>query len=202
MSRPKWFSDASPCRRFADDEQLVQALRQWDNEAIACLQWNCHSAVKSIVRRCGLPDERTEEILNSATMVFLQKTAEGAYQYQGQSPGAYLAEIARRLSLAEARKQGRNPADLDSVPEPADADAAWLNRRQEAAETVQFLLDRLGSPCAEVIRLHHIEGYADEEVIRLGLTPYSTIASLKVKRSDCMKKLVQSALQWKNSTNI
>lgn len=202
MSRLQWFSDRSPCRRFQDAEQLVLALRQWDNEAIACLQMNCRRSVQNIVKRCGLPDEMTEEMLNSATMVFLQKIAAGAYQYQGQSPGAYLTEIARRLSLAAARKQGRNHADLDSVPEPADADIELLTRRNEAAETVQLLLHQLGSPCADVLKLHHIEGYADEEVIRLGLTPYSTIASLKVKRSDCMKKLVQLALQWKNSTNI
>lgn len=202
MNRPTWFSDVSPCRRFAADEQLVQALRQWDNEAIACLQIQCQGRIRLIVRKCGLPDNMTEEILHSATMIFLQKIAGGAYQYQGQSPGAFLAEIARRLSLAAARKQARSPADIDSVPEPADADAEGLARREEAAETVQFLLGHLGSPCSEVIRLHHIEGYADEEVIRLGLTPYSTIASLKVKRSDCMKKLVQLALQWKHSTNI
>lgn len=202
MSSISRLLDRSPCRRFSDDEQLVDALRQWDAEAIACLQMRCSRSVQQIVRRCGLSDEVIEEILNSATMVFLQKIAGGAYTYQGIAPEVYLAEIARRQSLATARKRGVRYAALDDAAEPADPEAELWARRNEAAETVRLLFHQLGMPCAEVIRLYHIEGYADEEVIRLGMTSYSTIASLKVKRSDCMKKLVQLALQWKNSTNI
>ena len=41
-----------------------------------------------------------------------------------------------------------------------------------------------------------IEGYPDEEVVRQGWTRYTTTDSLKIKRSDCMKKLIQIAQQW------
>jgi hypothetical protein len=54
----------------------------------------------------------------------------------------------------------------------------------------------MGEPCTSVIRLHHIDGYPDEEVVRQGWTRYTTTDSLKIKRSDCMKKLIQIARQW------
>jgi hypothetical protein len=66
---------------------------------------------------------------------------------------------------------------------------------------VRQLLGNLGQPCEQVVRLHHIEGYSDEEVVNQKMTKYSTTDSLKMKRSDCMKKLIQLAQQWKTSNN-
>jgi hypothetical protein len=61
-------------------------------------------------------------------------------------------------------------------------------------------LSGAGAPCEQVIRLKYIDGYSDEEAIREGLTGYSTVESLRQKRSDCMKKLKDkvAALKDKN----
>lgn len=159
-------------------------------------------SVKKIVSGYGLPTEKADEIINSTTLVFLQKIESGAYQFRGHDPMTYFIEIAKRQALMATRSLKKTVQPLEDLLETADPDYAELLRRQEAAESVRFLLEKLGQPCADVIRLYHIDGYSDEEVVHQKLVKYSTPDSLKMKRSDCMKKLVQLATRWKNSINI
>jgi hypothetical protein len=202
MQLSKWFTSSDPCKRFGSHELLFEGLQNLDNAAILCIQVRALPSVKKIVAGYGLPSEKVDELLNAATLVFLQKIGSGAYQFQGHSPLNYFLEIAKRQALMATRSLKKATVPLENLPEAADPDHADLLRRNEAAETVKQLLDQLGQPCADVIRLHHIEGFSDEEVVSQGLTKYSTTDSLKMKRSDCMKKLVQLATRWKNSTNI
>lgn len=201
MRLSKWFSSDVPFRQFDTHERLFEGLYNLETAAILCLQAKALPSVKKIVAGHGLSDEKTDELLNSATLVFLQKIESGAYQFQGHSPLNYFIEIAKRQALMATRSLKKATAPLENLPETADPDHADLLRRQDAAETVRLLLDQLGPPCNDVIRLHHIDGYSDEEVVNQRLTKYSTPDSLKMKRSDCMKKLVQLAQQWKTSTN-
>lgn len=201
MGLSEWFTSGSPCKRFQTHELLYEGLRKTDNAAILCLQVRAMSSVKKIVSGYRLPAEKADEIINSATLVFLQKIESGAYQFQGHAPMTYFIEIARRQALMATRSLKKTAQPIEELPETADPDYAGFLRRQDAAEAVRFLLEKLGPPCADVIRLHHIDGYSDEEVVQQKLTKYSTPDSLKMKRSDCMKKLVQLATQWKTSIN-
>ena len=77
------------------------------------------------------------------------------------------------------------------------------------APMMEKALPRIGTAITEIFDQRFMEavvaptvdGYSDEEVVNQGLTKYSTPDSLKMKRSDCMKKLVQLAQQWKISNN-
>ena len=80
--------------------------------------------------------------------------------------------------------------------------ARGMLTQRESADLVRQFLAHMGEPCETVIRLHHIDGYSDEEVVRQGWTRYSTTDSLKIKRSDCMKKLIQIARQGRSTNNI
>jgi DNA-directed RNA polymerase specialized sigma24 family protein len=146
--------------------------------------------------------EQADDILNRSTLIFLQKIEDGSYQFQGHAPSTYLIEVARRVALSATRAQKKATAPLDGHNYLPDPETEAGKNRQEATELVRQLLERLGDPCAQVIRLHHIEGYSDEEVVQQKLTRYTTIDSLKMKRSDCMKKLIQLARQWKISNHI
>ncbi len=201
MRGSEWFTSGSPCKRFETHELLFEGLRKLDNAAILCLQVRAMPLVKKTVAGYGLPAEKADEIVNSATLVFLQKIESGAYQFQGHAPMTYFIEIARRQALMATRSLKKTAQSLDDLLETADPDYADLLLRQDAAEAVRILLEKLGQPCADVIRLHHIDGYSDEEVVSQGYVKYSTPDSLKMKRSDCMKKLVQLAKEWKTSIN-
>ncbi len=201
MRLSEWFTSGDPCKRFDTHERLFEGLRKLDTAAILCLQVRAMPSVKKVVAGYGLPADKSDEIINSATLVFLQKIGSGAYQFQGHAPMTYFIEIAKRQALMATRSLKKAVVPLDSLPDTADPDHADQLSRQDDAETVRLLLNKLGHPCADVIRLHHVDGYSDEEVVSQQLTKYSTPDSLKMKRSDCMKKLVQLATEWKTSRN-
>lgn len=197
MRITEWFTPANPCERFKTNEELFNALQRLDSAAILCVQIKAMPSVRKFMGQYGLSMDKTDDIINQSTMIFLQKITSGAYLFQGHNPSTYLIEIARRVSLMSTRSN-RHPAEsLEDHQYLHDDYWETDNQRRESAELVSQLLDQLGQPCAEVIKLHHIDGYSDEEVIRLGMTRYTTIDSLKMKRSDCMKKLIQLAQKWK-----
>jgi DNA-directed RNA polymerase specialized sigma24 family protein len=197
-----WLTFGSPCKQFETHEQLFNGLRQQEQRAIVCLQHKTWPMIQKITAGYGLPSDYAADILNQSALIFLQKIESGTYQFEGHNPATYCIEIAKRLALMATRNQKRTTQPIEHLPDQMDPDAvAWMHQR-ESAETLGLLLTRLGAPCEQVIRLHHIDGYSDEEVIRLQLTKYSTPDSLKMKRSDCMKKLVQLANVWKTSNDI
>ena len=197
-----WFSKEDPCRHFSSNEQLFAGLVRREAAAIVCVQDKAFGSVRNIVKKTGLLPEMVVEVLNRSTVIFLQKIADGSYQFQGKAPVTFLVEIARNVALT-ARRGAKKPADtLDNHLHIPDADIVDKDRRQEAADLVRLLLAGLGEPCGQIIRLQHIDGMSDEEVVHQKLTKYSTPDSLKMKRRDCMKKLTQLAQQWKISNNM
>ena len=187
---------------FKDNEALFVGLRKLDQRAIVHLQEQAMPMVRKIARGYGLPSEKAEEILNDSTVIFLQKIESGAYQFEGYHPMTYCIEIAKRLALMATRTRKYATEDLEKIREIPDNEMEALQERREKAEMVHQLLTRLGDPCETVIRLYHIDGYSDEEVIEQKRTVYTTIDSLKMKRSICMKKLSQLAQEWKTSNKI
>lgn len=197
-----WFSRSPASTRFATHEALFDGLKREDNAAILQVQIKALPSIKKLVKNHGLPAEQADDILNQSTLIFLRKIGDGSYQFQNHAPSTYLIEIARRVTLMATRALKKTTQPLDNVPESGDPDWEALARHQEAAEMVKLLLDKLSPPCDQVIRLHHVDGLSDEEVVDQQLTRYSNTDSLKSKRSDCMKKLIQLGQKWKSSTSI
>lgn len=202
MGITAWFSTPNPCKSFDTNEQLFNGLRRMDNSAILCVQTKAINSVRKFTSQYRLPAEQADDILNQSTLIFLRKIEDGSYQFQNHAPSTYLIEIARRVALMATRSQKNAPETLESHHHVADPALETDHKQSEATELVRQLLGHLGQPCEQVVRLHHIDGYSDEEVINQKLTKYSTTDSLKMKRSDCMKKLIQLAQQWKTSNNI
>lgn len=194
-----WFSGKQMRRKFDTSEALFTGLKNQQTDAILHAQLKVLPILKKIMYQFGLPADSSDDILNRSTLIFLQKIESGAYQFQGHAPTTYFVEIIRRVALMSTRNQKRPLQNLENHLELADPEAENWQEKTAAKETVRQLLDQLGEPCSTVVRLHHIEGWADEEVVNQQLTPYSTVNSLKVKRSDCMKKLIQLAKKWKIS---
>jgi len=201
MGITAWFSSPNPCKLYDTNERLFEGLRRLDNSAILCVQTKAINTVRKFVGQYRLPAELADDILNQSTLIFLQKIEDGSYQFQNHAPSTYLIEIVRRVALMATRKQKNATETLENQHHLADPDVETDSKRIEAIELVRHLLGHLGQPCEQIIRLQHIDGYSDEEVVQQKLTKYSTTDSLKMKRSDCMKKLIQLAQQWKTSNN-
>ncbi len=197
-----WFSRDPASTRFATHEALFEGLKDEDNEAILYAQLKVLPMVKKLTKEYGLPAEQVDDILDQSTLILLRKISDGSYQFQNYAPTTYFIEIARRVALMATRYLKKRTQALDSVPETSDPDYSAFLQHEEAAEIVKLLLDKLGPPCDQLIRLYHIDGLSDEEVVKEQLTRYSNTDSLKATRSNCMKKLTQLAQEWKNLTNI
>lgn len=202
MPIKNWFFPANPIQQYDTHERLFVGLQRLENSAIRCIQTKALNAVKKIVRQYGLPPEQVDDILNQSTLIFLRKIDAGSYQFQNHAPSTYLIEIARRIALSSTRALKKVPETLENHYDLQDPEWEMATRFHEATETIRHLLEQMGEPCGQVIRLHHIEGYSDEEVVLQKMTRYTTVDSLKMKRSNCMKKLIQLAQQWKILNNI
>lgn len=197
-----WFFPTNPFQQYDTHERLFVGLQRLENSAILCVQTKAIYPVKKLIRQYGLPSEMADDILNQSTLIFLRKIEAGSYQFQNYAPSTYLIEIARRLAMSAMRSHKSTPETLENHHDIPDPDLEVKGRAHEATETIRHLLTYMGGPCEQVIRLHHIEGYSDEEVVSQKMTKYTTVDSLKMKRSNCMKKLIQLAQQWKISNNI
>ena len=202
MRLKEWLTPSNPCRQFDDNERLFQGLKRLDNAAILCVQTRVVPSARKFAQQYGLPPDSADEVLNQSTLIFLRKIEDGSYQFQGHAPSTYLVEIMRRVALMMTRTQQKSHETLENHQDLHDPDVEAAQRQRESADLVRQFLAQMGEPCQSVIRLHHIDGYSDEEVVRQGWTRYSTTDSLKIKRSDCMKKLIQIAQQWRSTNSI
>ena len=202
MRITEWLAPSNPCRQFDSNERLFQALKNLSNAAILCVQTKAMPSARKFAQQYSLPPDSVDEVLNQSTLIFLRKIEEGAYQFQGHAPSTYLVEIMRRVALMMTRTQRKQHEALENHYHLHDPEVEASARQRESADLVRQFLGQMGEPCERVIRLHHIDGYSDEEVVRQGWTRYTTTDSLKIKRSDCMKKLIQIARQWKSTNNI
>lgn len=202
MRLSEWLMPSNPCKRFSSHEQLFWGIQQLDNQAILCVQSKALNSARKYAKQYRLPASEVEDILNQSTLIFLRKIREGSYVFQNNAPSTYLVEVVRRVVLTAARKVSHNTESIENQHHLEDPDHDNHQKRLEAAEMVSGLLQQLGDPCEQVIRIHHIDGYTDEEAVQQKLTRYNTVDSLKMKRSDCMKKLIQLAQTWKTSNPI
>ncbi len=196
-----WFTSHRPCNEFKNHQLLYDGLVLMDNQAILCLQTKALPMVRKVVGKMGLVEEDMEEVLNQSTLVLLQKIEAGTYEFKGHAATTYVVEVAKRLAMSHVRrkKPGNEALEDHHVPHLSEYDA--LERQRDSAALVTRFLSQLGKACEQVVRLHHIDGYSDEEVIKGKMSPYSTVNSLKMKRSACMKQLIEIATKWKTSIN-
>jgi hypothetical protein len=197
-----WFSKSRIYKLYDTNEKLYVGLKNTDGAAIACLQDKAMVMTKKIIRGYGIADDQLDIIINNSILTMLNKIASQDYVYIGNNPVNYLLEIVKRNALMATRSIKRESIPIDELPDLLDSDIARFQKNEESASLLMELLTKLGEPDATIVRLHHIDGYSDSEVIELGLTKFKSIDSLKVKRSESMKKLVKIAQAWKSSNVI
>jgi RNA polymerase sigma factor (sigma-70 family) len=189
-----------PCKKYPNKESLYEGLKRQESEAIQCVVWQSKRMVANLVTQAGLPVDMSEDVMSEAVIIFLSKIQKEDYQYLGYMPKTYLIEVARRVisNYTRTRKGKRDAALGEREFAILDESVEDYFEKKEQFELVEKMLEKLGSPCKEIIWMRYIDGRKDEEIIAEGLTKYSTVESLKVKRSDCMKKLREISKQITN----
>lgn len=182
-----------PKSKYQDVAVLYQDLISQEDKAIQFVQEKIWKTVFSMCRFAGLNEQDAEEVLTDAVMILLQKIQSGDYQFQGNDPSTFAIEVSKRLISNAKRKIKTNIDNIDDVFHLADQSTEQFLKTKESEAIVKLLLSKIGENCQKIIRLKYLEEYKDEEIIEQKLTQYSTINTLKVKRSECMKKLSELA---------
>ncbi|PSJ73803.1 hypothetical protein C7N43_27205 [Sphingobacteriales bacterium UPWRP_1] len=185
--------------RFENAEQLFQGLKEEDSEAISYLHRKVWGKISQMGKSQMLSNENIEELINDSIVFLLLKIRKGEYLNNGNHPAIYVIKVATYKLMEYKRLQRKHQSvELETNLKDTEDETQKISEVRDRIEELQLLLTQLGQNCANLLRLTHIEGYKDEEIIQQSLTQYSTIATLKNKRSQCMKRLIELATQ--NST--
>lgn len=192
-------------RNIPDFEQvdlLLESLRMGNSQGILFVQDKAKGFILQTLSQYKLPAHLLQEVQNEAAIIFIKKIREPEFTLHSAKPLTYFFEIIKKVISNETRKrQIGQHLPIETQYELSDPHIADYHARKEHIELLNQLLGSVGNPCAQVIRLKYIDGFSDEETVREGLTIYSTVESLRQKRSDCMKKLKEKTSGLKE-TNI
>ena len=169
--------------------QLFLGLKKNDNRAVQQLTMKTTPAVRSLAMARGISHEDFEEILHDAILTCLRKIQDGTCRYMNCNPATYTVAVARRLMANHCRKRAFDCISFEEYHGTTETDRHEFLLKKEAEQLLHETLSKLGKCGANLIRLHYLEGYRDEEVVRLKLTPYTTVNSLKTKRCWYLRKL-------------
>ncbi|MBK9109549.1 MAG: hypothetical protein IPM92_14540 [Saprospiraceae bacterium] len=189
-----------PCRLYQTDEKLFIGLAREETQAIQCLLQNVESSVSKMMKQLELRDELLNEILHDGMLILLNKIKSDQFQTERSSPKTYLISICKNLCLNASRLKHHlltDPLDeqLHEYPTLEDADLGIGDK----LKLLKRMLEELGSPCKELIYLKYISELSDEEQIKENRTSYKNADSLRVSRSQCMKKLLALSNKYKSS---
>lgn len=179
-----------------DDKQaFFEALGRADREAIQLLAGKITPAVRQATAQYRLPAEEVEEVVNDSVVITISNIRQGKFHFQDYSPTAYAKGVARRLLANRLRTKKPTAESLDDLPLVSDFDPETYLSDKERQSVVGQLLARLGEGCQEIIRLKFFDQLKDVEIIERQLAAFSSINSLKSKRSQCLKKLAALAAE-------
>ena len=178
-------------RPYPNEKELYEALTRLEAKAIRYLSKRLKNALKNLKGIYLLSEQDIEELNNDAILVTLQKLTNGQLVFQGYSPVAYATAVARRLLANRLRKHQLDTVQLDGHDRFVDLDPEQFYLQKEVELALAQKLRKLGSNCEQLIRLKYFYDLKDKEVIAQKLTPYSTVNSIKNRRSQCLKKLLE-----------
>ena len=178
-----------PPKNFNDPYTLYRALAGGESAAIVHLHRKVSHLLQSWRRGRNVPAADLEEMAEDTVIITLSKIETGSFQFEGTDPCAYANVIAQNLMHNFMRRKQWITTEIqewDAAEEP------WIEQYLNTKELQRLIagaLEKMPANCRQLITLFHLEGKTDEETLNQGLTPYTTVQSLRSKRGECMKKL-------------
>jgi DNA-directed RNA polymerase specialized sigma24 family protein len=179
----------NPYSKYPGNRELFDGLAAGESAAIRCLQDKGRGAIFSYGKMRNVGELDLQEVVEDATVLFLEKINKGDYIFQGLAPVTYMVEVGKRLVLKRTEKRQMNTVEVDSIQIGGDDEIDRFYEQKAIEEQLGKVLGQIGENCRLVIHLRYYERFSDAEVIEKKLSPYSTVGSLKVKRSECIAKL-------------
>lgn len=173
----------------------IELLRNTDAVAIRALSKKIKPDIRRLVGATRLTEQDTEELMNDAIVVTIAAIKSGRFQDMDYHPAAYAMGVVKKLIANLLRKKRLQTEELKNISKESDFNPETYLKNKERQLIVQKLLSQLGKSCRELLELKYFKYLKDKEIIAQKITAYTNIASLKSKRSQCLKKLATLARQ-------
>lgn len=184
-----------PSKKFQKDKKaFFEALAKLDQEAVLYLGEKISYDVRQGAKEAMLSPEDTEELLNDAILITVSNIKKGKFKYMDFSPATYAKGVARKLIANQKRKKKLPTSQIEHAHLTSDFNPDKYMADKERQQIVETLLGRLGENCRKLLVMKFYEQRDDHEIINQQMVPYSTIGSLKSKRSQCLKKMGKLAM--------
>lgn len=201
MDSKRSFTDRIlPCKKYDSDDKLLTGLLREETSAIQCLLLQVEKLVSRHLSKLGIPTSQLQEILHDGILILIYKIKSEQFNSNLSSPKTYLFAICKNLCMNASRQKNHvSSINLDDLENKMIAEEPNSLLILEKVSLLKKMLIELGSPCKELIELKYISEFSDEEQINNKLTKYSSLESLRVSRSQCMKKLLALSTKYKSS---
>lgn len=183
---------------LSGETDYTDGLRRMENGAVERLMQKTAPSICKLIRRARLPENLAPDVLHDAVVILVKKIRDNVYNPAESAPATYLIAIAKNLIANHLRnRRAADTVALEETAEISDDHTRDFLEGRERRELLESLLNTLGDPCAQLIRLKYLDGYRDEEILAQNLTHYTTSMALRSKRSKCFQKLVELATATK-----
>ena len=180
---------------FSDKKALFDALGKLEPTAVRYLGKKIDYDTRQAAKQARLSLEDAEELVNDAVVITISNIRKGTFPFEDSSPVAYAKGVVRKLIANRLRTKKPTKERLEKVHLASDFNPDKYIQDKERRSIVARLLERLGENCHNLLKMKYFNHLKDQEIITQNLTPYSTVGSLKSKRSQCLKELEQLARQ-------
>ncbi|MCB0522476.1 MAG: sigma-70 family RNA polymerase sigma factor [Lewinellaceae bacterium] len=178
-----------------DNQPFFDALGRAEPAAIRLLSQKISYGVNRAASNAGLPPEDAEELVNDAIVITITNIKEGKFQFMEFSSATYAAGVARKLVANQIRTKKPPSKELDNLPVASDLDPESYLKDKERQSIVGQLLAKLGDTCQQLLKMKYFTHLRDQEIIDRQLAAFTSINSLKSKRSQCLKQLAGIAAE-------
>ena len=201
MDSKRSFTDRIlPCKKYDSEDKLLTGLLREETSTIQCLLLQVENMVSRHLSKHGISTSQLQEILHDGILILIYKIKSEQFNSKLSSPKTYLFAICKNLCMNISRQKNHTSSiNLDDLENTIVAEEPNSLLFLEKISLLKKMLIELGSPCKELIELKYISEFSDEEQINNKLTKYSSLESLRVSRSQCMKKLLALSTKYKSS---
>lgn len=182
-------SSTDKLRWLSDKRAFYDALGRVEPTAVKLLSAKIEYEVNKAVKVAGLQSEDAEELVNDTVIITISNIKKGQFLFSDYAPATYAKGVVRKLIANRLRSKKPRSEELDNVHLTSSFNPEKYMEDKERQFIVSELLERLGSKCRQLIKMKYFKHLRDEEIIQQQLTTYSSVGSLKSKRSQCLKEL-------------
>lgn len=149
--------------------------------------------VRKACLNAGFSLEDAEELLNDVLVITISNIRKQTFEFQNFHPAAYAMGVSRKLLANRIRSKKPPTESIEYLSEHSKLNPEKYYEDKERQIIVGQLLHKLGRVCRQLIEMRYYQHYRDKELLEKKLVPFSTVNSLKSKRSQCLKQLANLA---------